>query len=540
MRRAERWLVPTLLCVITATLVLPRLGQRPLWYDEAETGLTARALWQHGVPMVCDDQWLSSFWQMTAGDSLVNVRVPWLQFYIAAASFSALGISAWAARFPFALAAIACVPCLYGFTLRLTSDRFLSLAAGLLCSTNVVFLLFARQSRYYPLVMLLAVLLCWSYVNLCLSDKWSVVLFTLCSVLMFYSSHLCWLSLGVGLAVGYVLLDRTLDKGVAFGLAVVGSALLVFPWLWYTREAVLLTGPSVSEWIEIVVGLLLYYFRDYAGIGLFPLLLLPLLVLAFVVRRDLRKPLGWLLVLVVVSTVVTSCFNYRGGKPWPGFVSDVRYQSHMIPLFALVQGACCAIVVRWRRWVGIALVVILIGSSLLWWPVNALQYGLDEPRMLSQWSPLANYLYEITHDVKDPVQVVIEFLNEHASVGDQVVVFPQYMAESVAFHTKLYVLEPPYPQLIGQRQIPSSLSKVNPRLTETSHRLRWVVVFKGHSLSDLREPTLKLVSMEFEPVAYPSVCGHTDLGRPELWVHAFRTVEVPSSRSGLVIYQRRR
>jgi hypothetical protein len=137
-----------------------------------DTALFARSIVQHGLPLAWDGR---SFVDSddglrvaphALGQPLVMVGTPWLPYYAVAASFALLGESEWAARLPFALAAIATVALLYGLVLRATGCVRPAFAAGLLLLASTQFLLYGREARSYAPNMLLTLLVLAGFLRL--------------------------------------------------------------------------------------------------------------------------------------------------------------------------------------------------------------------------------------------------------------------------------------------------------------------------------------------------------------------------------------
>ena len=88
--------------LLTGLLLLTRLEDFPGWPDEYETCLLARRITQTGLPRLpLDGSWhvpIVSHWLTEGG---VWIWTPWLDEYVAAASFMVFGDHLWAARLPF-------------------------------------------------------------------------------------------------------------------------------------------------------------------------------------------------------------------------------------------------------------------------------------------------------------------------------------------------------------------------------------------------------------------------------------------------------
>src|SRR5438445_378449 len=146
------------LVLVAAVLIVPGLGDRYLWDDEAETALLAKNVIRFGVPVAWDGASLIS--QECGSDYDANYlwrQTPWLPIYLTAASLSVFGASAFAARLPFALLGILAVPSMYLLARRLFAARLTALVAAGSLLFSVPFLLHVRQCRYYALAIFAAI-----------------------------------------------------------------------------------------------------------------------------------------------------------------------------------------------------------------------------------------------------------------------------------------------------------------------------------------------------------------------------------------------
>ena len=151
---------------LSAALLLPRLGQRLFWDDEANTAIYARNLLRFGRITAWDGTNLSGYGLGGAlGEDLgQELRVPTLPAYIAAASMGLLGPTTFAGRLPFALAGVVSVGLLAVWMRRHFGRRFPWYVPSLLMAVSPAFLLYARNCRYYSLGLMfsLAVLAFWA------------------------------------------------------------------------------------------------------------------------------------------------------------------------------------------------------------------------------------------------------------------------------------------------------------------------------------------------------------------------------------------
>jgi hypothetical protein len=237
-----RW-IPTWLCrhwplvivaAVASFLLLANLGADALWEDEGDTAVLAANVLKHRVPVAWDGV---TFVAPDYGDrltkSFVMISHPWLQYYVAAASFAIFGESPWAARFPFALAGLATILLVYAMTVTLVRSRLAALSAVILLSVNVQFLLFARQARNYSLHALLTCLVIWQFLRL--DSRIDAVLFALSGILLFHTHPI---GLAVLLALGILtLVNRSFaPTRRLFWPAAAAIGLYAAPWLVLSRD----------------------------------------------------------------------------------------------------------------------------------------------------------------------------------------------------------------------------------------------------------------------------------------------------------------
>jgi len=118
-------------------------------------------------------------------NDLVMVSSPWLQYYLAAASFWPFGENTFAARLPFAFAGWLTILLVYRLIWQSTADRRAALCGAILTICSVQFLLFCRQSRYYALAMLFTLLLIETFLRMKTSRQ--TALFAFVAILLFHT-----------------------------------------------------------------------------------------------------------------------------------------------------------------------------------------------------------------------------------------------------------------------------------------------------------------------------------------------------------------
>jgi hypothetical protein len=215
--------------VVGAGLIFTNLGSDYLWEDEGDTAALASNILKFGVPKAWDGAaFLDSDHGARLNRDLVMVTHPWVQYYLTAGSFLVFGQNTFAARFPFAIASWMSILLIYFFLWRLTESRQIAFTAAALLVLSVQFLLFARQSRYCSLNMLLIVWLFWIFFEM--KSARDCALFVLVSVLLFHT-HPYGIAPVVALgALGLIYRPfKTQRRFVWFAAPAI--ALLTLPWI---------------------------------------------------------------------------------------------------------------------------------------------------------------------------------------------------------------------------------------------------------------------------------------------------------------------
>src|SRR2546428_13725844 len=138
-----RWHGPfVVVALVGLGLVLSELGKDYLWADEGDTAVLAANIVKYGIPKAWDGvTFVDSDKGARLNHDLVMVTSPWLQYYLTAAAFSALGENTFSARLPFAIAGWLTVLLAYRLALQTTASRWAAFctASILIGSVQVLF-----------------------------------------------------------------------------------------------------------------------------------------------------------------------------------------------------------------------------------------------------------------------------------------------------------------------------------------------------------------------------------------------------------------
>jgi 4-amino-4-deoxy-L-arabinose transferase-like glycosyltransferase len=347
--------------------------------------------------------------------------LPWLPFYVTAASFTALGESTWSARSPFALAGIATVLLTYGFAWRIWNSRRVALIAALILSTSVPFLLLTRQCRYYSLSMLFVVLSLWGWHELVKNRKRGATLFLLGATGTMHSFHFFGVTLLVAVALHTFLFQRALWKTAAVLLG--GFMAAHLPWLWWMSGV---GYNSPASW-KIIQERGLWSIRQIVFEGFTPVLLLAAVVLALarplqehkaeynpatgepevprsraIVKRCIKAlapaPDAFPLCLIALLLLITTAFVSLLAP-----ASFFRYLAILLPLIALLAAAIVYSAFNLDKKLGfVAIAGFVAWNSIFGW-----------------WR---DYYYEMAEPYQGPISTIVAFLRQHAKPEDEVLI----------------------------------------------------------------------------------------------------------------------
>ena len=172
-------------------LLFYHLDNHLLWEDEAETAVLAKNIVQFGVPRTFDGtNYIVLHGAIDETSKHIWIWSPWLQEYVAATSFSLFGPTTWAARAPFALFGWCSLVLLARVAFKIYRSHWIALSSALLLGTSEVFLLHARQCRYYSISVFAEILLMYGIHQLCAKKRDGVWLAALALILQFYSNYI--------------------------------------------------------------------------------------------------------------------------------------------------------------------------------------------------------------------------------------------------------------------------------------------------------------------------------------------------------------
>lgn len=455
--RSQRiWRVTSygLLLAFAFFLFFYNLDGRLLWGDETETATLARNVLRFGYPKTFDGLNHISLYG-TSVDNAGNAWVwsPWLQEYVAAASFSLFGATTWAARAPFALIGWCCVPLLGWVIYRIYRQHRVALAAMALLASSEIFLLHARQCRYYSISVLAEILFVYAIYQWLANHRNARWLLLLSLLIEFYSNYIVAVAnLPVLLLLAWTLYRREKRTLLPLALTLVLLAVLALPWIIYAHiwhQAGSLSQEDLSTKLAYFLTEFNFHFAPLA-IGLLPLI-------AWLNRKlrlgstppspnlgaatDADQPDNHAARLDQPATATIRLFEWHMLVLLPGCAlimaippgGFVRYLLPLLPTACLLSAVWIFRYLRWRY--------VAVGTILTLCLTNALALGPGYPWRGDhqlRW-PLFDFIGSLTVPYQNRLSGVLAYLNRATQPGQTIFVFdPEF---PLIFYTRCQIID---------------------------------------------------------------------------------------------------
>ena len=513
-------------------LLFYRLDGRPLWGDEAETAVLARNVLTFGVPRTVDGLNHITLYGADVDGNADRVWTwsPWLQEYLAAGSYAIFGATTWASRAPFALIGWFSAVLLAGITHKIYRSHWITLSSVLLLGSSELFLLHARQSRYYAVAVFAEVVLVWAIYQALRRSRWSAAWLALALTIQFYSNYIVALAnVPILLLLAWVLYRR---KGrpalfVPIGLAL--SALCALPWLVYARpwqQAVIVGGenPLVKAW---------EYVREFHFHFVpFAFFLLPMA--AWLVARLARarppaarsgQPRTNVMAHTVESSQTETVDPIRMFERFlllllPLYVVVIliapawflRYVLPLLPVACMLVSAWVFRYVKWRA-AAAALIFVQCSSNVIGVATGFAFGGGHGIR-----SPLIDFVGSITQPYNDRFTAVLDYLNKQARSGQTLLVLdPEF---PLIFYTRLRIID----------------GRVNSAALANGSGPDWILPESASGVGELRIRLPPEILRQYETIGIDVPNSPRGGGMPEPDTYEYRTAE---SRVPFIIYRKR-
>lgn len=448
--------------VLAGIFIFTNLGSDYLWEDEGDTAAFAVNILKFGVPRAWDGvTFLDSDGGAPLNNDLVLISHPWLHYYLTAASFAVFGQSNWAARLPFAAAGWLTILITYLCAYDLTKDRWAAFCSATLLTASVQFLLYCRQCRYYPLSMLLSVLLVWIFFNM--RSIRSALFFAIVGILLFHSHPFGIVFVG---ALGLVGFAYPLDPDQRRFLCWAGFviALFILPWIAFVRSGYAVHSIPVSSTAQFGGRLIQYAIECTSVTPLIGIVILSSIVaLSGKLRarrvgashgqqeplRDNRQ-LGFLLITIVtlVGYAIAMAITESSDDIWR---MGIRYTTTVMPLAAISAGMLIVNVGNGRIAIWLPLLFVFVFTKLAqltpWIFWGDKQTTFDGKELVRAHLPqnyadrylttaeLLAFMRDLKQENPGTLAQACRFLQGHANAGD--LVLTNYDWQPLYFYTRL-------------------------------------------------------------------------------------------------------
>lgn len=517
--------VPILLILaLGAFLLLFHLDQRPFWQDEAETACLAKNVLKYGVPRAFDGVNIIS---QEAGheydDNFLWRWSPWLQIYVTAGAFYLGGLTTYAGRFPFAVMGLMCIFLVYRLVRRNFGNRTWALWAAGFLTCSVVFLLFARQCRYYSLGAVLTLASLYAFEEDWESKFWPALLLCLSVGLLFHTNYLLFSGYIVPAFLAAVWLfpqKFSLKKTL---LIIIFTGIIILPGLFLFK---IYQQSELMNFIFIPLNLEQYF----SGIFQY---MLPLPIFLYLVwrwrrifwnRSAIPADPGERFVLFLVLIILGNIFLLSLAPQ-----CEHRYLVHLYPLGAIIVGWVICQAWRYYKISAVLLAFLLLFTNWLnlmplYWlhianrPTDTNRHMLTFPNL-----PLKLYLTELFLGYPDVNQNFIEFFQTHGRPGD--IILTTYGDLPLQFYTSYQVVG----GLQGKISIPRPPDWVVPRWEtrwNRAYHLNESEIFVREKISLASD--YRLIQLPWADEAFGN--------RPDPYSHHFIPVAQPLAE--VVIYKK--
>ena len=440
-----------LLAIYSASMIFIGLGDNLLQVDEGNDTFISTNILKFGLPTHSDGVNHTMLWA-SSHDGLFVYR-PWIPYYIQAFSLSIFGQTTFAARLPFALCGVLSVIFLYRFALKFTGRQFIAFLAAFLLASSIPALIYFRTARYVGLPILLSILLLSFYIEIYKNKKWNPLPLTVVSVIFFHTMYVEFAGMILGILIHFLIYHKEAlsenRQRVAWAAGITG--VFCIPWLIFISPMFSKVTQYLASWNTQIDLSWHGYIKRFLGFlfqvnnYIFPFILLPLFFLRQF--RPFTKQVS--LLLICILTVLLTAL--------PHAMPIQQYISASFPLFFLLLAILIVNIFPKFLLAQSILVTFLITSNLihicLFFPLK--QIVKDHPEWFQKSTYFENtfnslireikfksvyfdYIYEISHDYKGPLDEIVAFFKVNGKPGESCYIDNE--PESLVYYTRMKVI----------------------------------------------------------------------------------------------------
>jgi len=521
------------LAVYSTLMIFPSLDNGALQVDEGADTFISTTLLKSHFPRHSDGV-NSSMLFANVHDGLFVYR-PWVPYYIQSFSLSLFGQTTFAARLPFALIGVFAVIFLYRFALKFTDQKFVAFLAAFFLASSIPALIYFRTARYVGAPILLSILLLNFYIDIYKNKKWNPIGLIVISIIFFHTMYVEFAGMIAGLLIHFFIhfKETSFENRKRAGWAAGITGVFCIPWFIFISPVF----PHVYKYLASMSMLIdlswqgafkrflgfLFQINNY----LFPFIFLPLLFLRQI--RPFTNQVS-LLLLCIITTLLTALALS---------MPLMQYISAGFPLFFLLSAILLANIFSKYPVTRSLLVALLITSNWIHIGLfSPLKMALKDHPSWFQKSPYLknvydsfireinfksvyfDYLYEISHDYKGPLDKIVTFFKTHGSPDDSCYIDNE--GESLAYYTGMKIIH---------RDDISALDTPD-----------WIVL-RGDYRHAVEENSSSQIAQNLREVLSKHPYSKIELNAPsirvnntyDIQIHLFRS---PSSADKIVIYKR--
>ncbi len=425
---------------VAGVLAFTGITNNKLWDDEANTAIFAQNLLETGQLIAWNGTNLIGFRDGAELDEdLVNVFMPPLQYWLAAVGIALFGGDELGLRALFVLAGLLCMIALALFARGMLGDRFPWYLPLWLTALAPAFLLYIRNCRYYSPGAALSIGLL-----ACLAGRihtgrgvfLRAFIAAVLSMLLMFTNY--FNAAGALVALPFLLLFKThrtrrhlIIGGAAYLCAGVAG---VYMLMTHNPFASSVPRPDEMEGIERIATLFWWNLRDIGTFEFFPVILLPVLALPFLVKRLSslvgEAKIGLAVVgMMLASVIVTTLFSPQSMSR--SLVADMRYLVPLIPLGTVVTAVILRILWRLARPMAAGVLCLVIFSNIPHLGFCGTYNAYLPPRGME--CTLCQYVGEVITDRTTNTEAIIDYIDKLPE--DKVLlVVPPFMGYSPMYY----------------------------------------------------------------------------------------------------------
>ena len=516
-----------------AFLLFKNLGHYPFWDDEANTAIFARNLLSTGELTAFDGRNLAAYSNGTElNTSLQNTLIPPLQYYFTAISFKLFGEGNFAARFPFALLGLLSFIIFFLINKELSDKKMLILFNMVIFATNVAFILFLRQCRYFASTTFFFLLCVHLLVRFYKKQKNGFLIgYLLSAIMLFLSQYNAAISIMAVFLVSFAILkrwnirDRELQRlflaHLPLGLFIIGYFYFRNPF-----DTIASYPGNLSN-----IGFKFYvFYRTLLTFDAQTFLSFLLLFLYIIIHRktkgELSSELKQLFYFLLISIAGFSLLAMKFA---------IRYVIYLAPVAFAIEGNIIYQISQWpikyAKFLSATMMILLVFTSSLF--VSSEREGRIEHSNIPVNFHFFKYIDEISSENPTTYSELIDYFESKKDTNKTLLFYPRFMTFPLMYYLGDQYL---FSNLIDHQ---SKINKALPSYLYNAYRSPDYIVICGPDAASKEE------ILKSQPGSYGYVQDTTlnfyyrDMTRPEYHWRSFDVVtDFDRENESIFIYRR--